>query len=322
MNKFFYDNTRLSVVLKSDRGHRLISAAGTALSESSSPKSASHLLKGTDNTGSTLLLSPQGKQPSTQLVYSCYGYIDTRDRALPLALYQGGILDTFLGGYILGIRLHHLLLMRFTSPDRFSPFMAGGLNTYAFCNGDPINYTDPSGHVRIPALAKLATGVLAKKHAIKFGTKNDVFRLKNGEYKKVIYQWTDRKYEKYLNFSTERYKQYVQELSKIPRDSPFENKILENHPELKLEAKYHSYQHAFAEIERLGFKDRRNILPKHFTKITKWRKAGFFDEFGDMPLEDALMALSNNPNATAALNTLSHWRKVIETVASVRNLNT
>ncbi|KIC84287.1 hypothetical protein RR51_02845 [Pseudomonas sp. C5pp] len=110
----------------------------------------------------------------------------------------------------------------------------------------------------------------------------------------------------------------MQEVSKLPRQTPFRNKILENHPELKLEAKYHSYQHAFYEITKVGATDRRNILPKHFTKITKWKEAGFFDEVADTSWDGILMALSKNPNATEVLNTLSHWQKVINTVRSVK----
>lgn len=36
--------------------------------------------------------------------------------------------------------------MRFNGPDDLSPFDVGGLNAYAYCNGDPQNLSDPSGH--------------------------------------------------------------------------------------------------------------------------------------------------------------------------------
>jgi len=35
--------------------------------------------------------------------------------------------------------------MRFLSADNLSPFGQGGLNSYAYCAGNPINYIDPSG---------------------------------------------------------------------------------------------------------------------------------------------------------------------------------
>ena len=36
--------------------------------------------------------------------------------------------------------------MRFNSPDSMSPFGQGGVNPYAYCEDDPINHSDPSGH--------------------------------------------------------------------------------------------------------------------------------------------------------------------------------
>ncbi|MGE8305426.1 MAG: RHS repeat-associated core domain-containing protein [Pseudomonas kermanshahensis] len=44
-----------------------------------------------------------------------------------------------------GHRFYTPILMRFCSPDAFSPFEKGGLNAYCYCEGDPINNTDPSG---------------------------------------------------------------------------------------------------------------------------------------------------------------------------------
>jgi hypothetical protein len=38
-------------------------------------------------------------------------------------------------------------LRRFYSADKLSPFGAGGVNAYAYCQGDPVNNVDPSGAV-------------------------------------------------------------------------------------------------------------------------------------------------------------------------------
>jgi len=40
--------------------------------------------------------------------------------------------------------------MMFLSPDPLSPFGEGGINPYAYCSGDPINFRDPSGLVEAP----------------------------------------------------------------------------------------------------------------------------------------------------------------------------
>ncbi|WP_081263215.1 RHS repeat-associated core domain-containing protein [Pseudomonas putida] len=44
-----------------------------------------------------------------------------------------------------GYRPYNPALLRFHSPDRWSPFERGGLNPYAYCSGDPVNAVDPTG---------------------------------------------------------------------------------------------------------------------------------------------------------------------------------
>lgn len=56
-------------------------------------------------------------------------------------------------------RAYNLTLMRFHSPDSFSPFAIGGRNAYLYCHGDPINSTDPSGRFAIPLMLGL-TGIV------------------------------------------------------------------------------------------------------------------------------------------------------------------
>ena len=48
-----------------------------------------------------------------------------------------------------GYRAYSPVLRRFTCPDSESPFGDGGINPYVYCNHDPVNNTDPSGHAPI-----------------------------------------------------------------------------------------------------------------------------------------------------------------------------
>ncbi|WP_215796701.1 RHS repeat-associated core domain-containing protein [Paludibacterium yongneupense] len=59
-----------------------------------------------------------------------------------------------------GYRAYSLTLMRFTCPDSLSPFGTGSINPYAYCDGDPVNLADPSGHMSAQAGVGIALGAL------------------------------------------------------------------------------------------------------------------------------------------------------------------
>jgi len=79
--------------------------------------------------------------------YTSYGYAINAPEHQSLLAFNGQHRDTSTGVYMLGNghRCYNPVLQRFQSPDGLSPFDAGDINTYAYCNGDPINRTDPSG---------------------------------------------------------------------------------------------------------------------------------------------------------------------------------
>lgn len=64
-----------------------------------------------------------------------------------------------------GTRVYKPKLMRFTIPDQLSPFSAGGIHPYAYCQSDPVNRTDPSGRFS----SEVTVGMLLTISAILIG---------------------------------------------------------------------------------------------------------------------------------------------------------
>ncbi len=82
------------------------------------------------------------------IAYTPYGHHDQLMALAGLPAFNGQQPDPVTGHYLLGngYRAYNPALMRFNSPDSLSPFGEGGLNAYAYCAGDPVNRSDPSGH--------------------------------------------------------------------------------------------------------------------------------------------------------------------------------
>jgi len=99
--------------------------------------------------------------------YAPFGSTPARGNGLAPG-FNGERLDPVSQTYHLGngYRTYNPALMRFNAPDSWSPFGAGGLNQYAYCAGDPINRTDPSGHLSGQAWAGIGLGILGLLGAI------------------------------------------------------------------------------------------------------------------------------------------------------------
>jgi RHS repeat-associated protein len=82
------------------------------------------------------------------IAYSSYGYRHPENGLFSLLGFNGERPDSVTGYYPLGsgYRAFNPALMRFSRPDSWSPFGQGGLNSYAYCLGDPVNFSDPTGH--------------------------------------------------------------------------------------------------------------------------------------------------------------------------------
>ncbi|MEG5264244.1 RHS repeat-associated core domain-containing protein [Pseudomonas sp. JDS28PS106] len=106
------------------------------------PQQSRTVLYATDRAGS-LLAQVQAGQPD-RFAYTPFGH-----RPLMAGIgFNGELPDPLTGHYLLGngYRAYNPVLKRFNSPDSLSPFGEGGVNAYAYCAGDPVNRSDPSGH--------------------------------------------------------------------------------------------------------------------------------------------------------------------------------
>ena len=112
------------------------------------------VLLATDQKNSAL--ADIGGDGINRMAYSAYGFQST-EHEVDTRLGFNGQFREALNWYFLGngYRVYNSRLMRFHSPDSWSPFGEGGLNAYMYCAGDPVNFSDPTGHMPINFLKKI-----------------------------------------------------------------------------------------------------------------------------------------------------------------------
>ncbi|SFL63742.1 RHS repeat-associated core domain-containing protein [Pseudomonas sp. NFACC46-3] len=95
------------------------------------------------------ILAEVSESQTRSIAYSAYGQQSTQQMISTKLGFNGELREARLGWYFLGkgYRVYNPVLMRFHSPDSLSPFGKGGLNAYMYCVGDPVNFSDPTGHV-------------------------------------------------------------------------------------------------------------------------------------------------------------------------------
>ncbi|MGY2190411.1 hypothetical protein D3C81_279570 [compost metagenome] len=121
-------------------------------------------LLATDQQRSVLQSLQKGSLPQP-IVYSPYGHHRAESGLSSLLGFNGERADPVTGHYLLGIgyRAFNPVLMRFNSPDSWSPFGRGGVNAYAYVLGNPIGRTDPTGHA--PLIGMVGALNALQKHA-------------------------------------------------------------------------------------------------------------------------------------------------------------
>jgi RHS repeat-associated protein len=175
----FYCKSRLATEIQGAIGFSVFQNNDLLLAQSKNQGGAvESTLLATDLQRSVLhtLTADQQQHP---IAYSLYGHHQAESGLTSLLGFNGERPDPVTGHYLLGngYRAFNPVLMRFNSPDNLSPFGRGGLNSYSYCLGDPINFLDPNGHITLSirqiVLLKGVVNYLQKlKNARKFFSVN------------------------------------------------------------------------------------------------------------------------------------------------------
>jgi RHS repeat-associated protein len=159
----FYCKSRLSTETQGAIGYSIFQKDDLLLAQHKRQNNATEsTLLATDLQRSVLrILNSDVQHP---IAYSPYGHCRAESGLISLLGFNGERPDPVTGCYLLGngYRAFNPVLMRFNSPDSFSPFGKGGLNGYAYCAGDPANRADPTGHALIKPFAN-TTAKLTKR---------------------------------------------------------------------------------------------------------------------------------------------------------------
>ena len=144
----FYCESRLATEIQGSTKHSIIQHDDLLLAQQQREGDALETtLLATDLQRSVLHTLKTGTQPRP-IAYSPYGHRPVFSALLSLLGFNGERPDPMTGHYLLGngYRAFNPVLMRFNSPDSWSPFGKGGINAYVYCDGDPRNRADTTGH--------------------------------------------------------------------------------------------------------------------------------------------------------------------------------
>ena len=139
----FYQKKRLTTEIQGQIQRAFFQTEDQLLAQHQGPNNCT--LLASDQQRSVLDGINDAQRQSTS--YTPYGVRHPQTNALGLLGFTGERADPVTGHYLLGngYRAFNPVLMRFNSPDSLSPFGEGELNAYAYCTGDPVNRTDPTG---------------------------------------------------------------------------------------------------------------------------------------------------------------------------------
>ncbi|MGY3572244.1 RHS repeat domain-containing protein [Vibrio paucivorans] len=143
--------------------------------EESTPDSETHFMAGLDGVtavekageSTRLMKDARGSAVMAQsdedeTRYFNYAPFGTADHGNVRVGFNGEVSEHHWDGYLLGqgVRLYTPAFPRFGVRDPLALFGGGGINAYAYCSGDPINFADPSGYMDIGAIFGNVVGII------------------------------------------------------------------------------------------------------------------------------------------------------------------
>jgi RHS repeat-associated protein len=181
----FYCKSRLATEVQGDKRHSIFQQGDLLLAQRHCEgEVADTALFCTDSQRSLLNTLEKDHSPHS-FAYSPYGHHRAESGLSRVLGFNGERPDFLTGHYLLGngYRAFNPVLMRFNSPDSWSPFGKGGMNAYVYCAGNPIGRTDPTGHFLVSvmkALNLLPTGTQGKFIGYYVGARAPLTGLENG----------------------------------------------------------------------------------------------------------------------------------------------
>lgn len=116
----------------------------------------------TDVRGSVAALYDAGGIVASQITYDAYGNTTVADNAQTNAVlaYTGAVMDEATGLYYMNARYYDPAIGAFISQDSYRGSGEEFWNLYAYANGDPVNYIDPSGHEAVAISIVAVVGIV------------------------------------------------------------------------------------------------------------------------------------------------------------------
>jgi RHS repeat-associated protein len=144
--KSFYCRDRLATQVRELSSYSLLDHRQGCLAQVNFGQGAGSVLFAAD--AMRTVIAGSAELSFAKMCYQAYGFSSPQSSIVPG--FNGEARDAVTGCYLLGAgyRLYSPVMMRFYSPDSWSPFGEGGLNAYAYLSCDPVNYSDPTGHVK------------------------------------------------------------------------------------------------------------------------------------------------------------------------------